>query len=199
MTAQATDHLSFQGKEYWLLTMPLSHYFGVRVQWPAFRAADTANWRGYTASWTISDGRLLLIDIRGQVCTREPEEGAQTTPWCQVGHSGECNLRLYTLIDLFPDGHPVWASWYSGELEVAHGHIIRYVHQGFGSTYAQTLKLTVERGLVTNVEQYDAPSFKHSSVPPQRRVVLTPPSEGYRKWKAKRGTFWERFKHRWLD
>ena len=113
---------------------PLSTYFARIDSYPEFESNCTALWRGYVGTWEILDGRLYLI---GLVATMKDGSPAN-------------------LATLFPD-YPsrVFAHWYSGEIRVPRGKLLKYVHQGYGSTYEEDLLIAIQKGVVvsTNVRR----------------------------------------------
>lgn len=127
MTAQRPDIIFIDGKPHSLLTLPLEKRFKRRHRRPPFRAPTTACQRGYIATWVIENSRLYLVELVGTLCDRSAA----------------------TIQTVFPNTvAPVLADWYSGELRVPVGEMTRYVHMGFGSSFATELLISVERGLV---------------------------------------------------
>lgn len=135
MTAQLRDTLDHAGCTLGMTSLPLSSYW---VMTGSMRDASTTQprefadrgtfcWRRYTAHWRIEQDHLYLMDINA---TYEDGEKA-------------------ALKDFFP-GYPerVFAHWFSGELRCPRGELLEYVHAGFGSRYAETLLISVERGVV---------------------------------------------------
>jgi hypothetical protein len=128
MTAQRPETIFIDGKAHLLLTLPLERRFKRRHRRPPFRAPTTACWRGYIGTWAIENSRLYLIKLEGNLC-----------------NGTRANLRT-----VFPDASgPVFADWFTGELRIPVGEMVRYVHMGFGSVFAAELMITVERGVVT--------------------------------------------------
>jgi hypothetical protein len=84
-------------------------------------------WRGYVARWEIVDGRLYLTQLRGKLPVGE--------------------LSMWHLFPGFPDR--VFAHWYTDELRLPHGALLKSVHLPFSSTYEREWVLEVERGVVT--------------------------------------------------
>lgn len=143
MTAQLSDALEYRGETLRLTTLPLSGYWTISrshsnpepepdpeteaVELEAFADMGTWCWRRHTAQWRIEQDHLYLVAIHGRY-----ENGAKVA-----------------LEDFFP-GYPerVFAHWFSGELVCPRGELLRYAHAGFGSCYAETLVITVERGVV---------------------------------------------------
>ncbi len=130
MTAQMTEHLIYKGEKLSLCEEPLRNYLQTIRKDFKFQAPSTALWRGYIGTWSIENGRLYLLKLRGFVSKSEDRE--------EVG--------LKDLFPDFPDG--VFAHWYTGEMRCPMGGLIDYVHGGYASTYEQDLFISVEKGVV---------------------------------------------------
>ena len=134
MTAQIGETLRYEGQELVMCDQPLSTYFARINSYPEFEPSCTALWRGYVGTWEILARRLYLI---GLVATMK--DGS-----------------LANLATLFPD-YPerVFAHWYSGEIRVPRGKLLKYVHMGYGSTYEEDLLIAIEKGVVvsTNIRR----------------------------------------------
>lgn len=135
MTAQLSDALEYRGERLRLTTLPLGSYWKISAAHPQndtleqreFADMGTWCWRRHTAQWKIEQDHLYLVAIHATF-----EDGAKVT-----------------LEDFFP-GYPerVFAHWFSGELHCPRGELLRYVHAGFASRYAEELVIEVERGVV---------------------------------------------------
>lgn len=131
MTAQQSERICIDGKEYSLCSYPLAQYLATLPHPPEFMPPYTSLWRGYIGTWEIKDGRLYLTAISGEL------------------ESGEV-VTLETLFPGFPER--VLAHWYSGRLRVPQGRMLKYVHQGFASQYEQDLWIDVEQGVVQKLD-----------------------------------------------
>jgi hypothetical protein len=127
MTAQCPDRIRLAGRELDLFSLPLDDWFEQTGAEPGFESPHTALWRGYIATWEVTDERLYLVELDSHLAG---------------GGKG-------TLGDLFP-GFPdrVFAHWYSGDLRIPQGNQIGYIHAGFGPIYESSLCLTVRKGIV---------------------------------------------------
>ena len=68
MTIQAGDILDYQGESYEIANNPLLSYFNLQNPAPVFQFTNTANWRGYIATWQITpEGKLFLTGISGRI------------------------------------------------------------------------------------------------------------------------------------
>lgn len=127
MTAQIGENLLFRGESVTLYADPLANYFLMGGRKPDFAVIVTSLRRGYVGSWEIVDGRLYLVELRGQLM-----DGSAAT-----------------LETVFPE-HPrrVFAHWYSGTLRVPRGELLRCSHGGWGSVYERDTMLVFERGVM---------------------------------------------------
>ena len=128
MTAQYSEHLTYQGESVALFAEPLASYFLMGGYKPDFAAGNTALHRGYVGSWEIVGGRLYLVRLTGVL----------------VGSGADANLE--TIFPGYP--HRVFAHWYSGTLRVPRGDRLRYVHGGWLSVYERDEMLEVVRGVM---------------------------------------------------
>ncbi len=139
-TAQSPDILIFDGAKHSLFENPLESAFD-EAENPKPRfffdegVQSTANWRGYVATWELTDGHLYLRKIEKSYPT-ETASGAWQT-----------ESRLVPAERVFPGkDYPLKAEWYSGVLRVPQGALLRYVHMGYGSTYEREILLEIEKG-----------------------------------------------------
>lgn len=131
MTAQIAERLIWDGQEHALLSNPLSSYFELGGDKPAFQSTSTALWRGYVGTWEIKGDRLYMVALKGVL-----EDGREA--------------RLDTVFPGFPDR--VFAHWFSGTLRVPQGKRLNYVHMGYASTYERDLILTLQKGVLVGQE-----------------------------------------------
>lgn len=173
-TGQEADIIRIQGKEYFLFSNPLEDHISrlPEAERPYFRPLGTNNWRGYVATWEVAEGRLYMVGIMAQRLARpvtqdevktEYERRQKAAGWPPYDPGKTYNLiRLvlqgdetrwvpYELKDLFPgrvQDARVFAAWFSGELRIPEGKLLRYVHMGYGSIYEQERFLQVKGGVV---------------------------------------------------
>jgi len=169
-TGQEADRIRIAGKEFPLLSNPLNPWIESIPEdgRPNFRSIPrlmgerTSNWRGYVATWEISGGRLIVVNIESheylgikladfiRMRSPCPTSAKQIFAFLEAS-SHERYWRPFTLDRLFPgkfkDGK-VEADWFSGELRVPKGKLLQYVHMGYGSSYEQELIITVDKGVV---------------------------------------------------
>jgi len=132
MTAQVPDRINYQGEALALLSNPLESYAGPEEKKLRFRPINTANWRGYVASWEVSEDTLYLVGVSATYA------------------NGSTPILKEIFGDVNEQGR-VMASWFSGELRIARGKVVHYVHMGYHSTFEQEIFLTVEDGVVTDI------------------------------------------------
>ena len=140
MTAQTSEILLLDGHFEHLHSCPLDAYLeprGIDIR-AMSNGYSTALWRGYVGLWEVFDNSLFLIGLLD----------FQDQPIDPAAVFGE--LRF-----------PVNADWYSGRLEIDRGDRLSYYHMGWGSQYAERLRLYVEHGRVVARRSYD-----------QRKVLL---------------------------
>ena len=128
MTAQAPERLLYDSEKYPLAENPLYYYFQISGRRSPFRSPNTALWRGYVGTWEISDERFYIVGL--------------------TGHLGDGSMA--NLSTLFPE-HPnrAFAHWYTGQLRVPQGKLLKYVHHGYASIYERDLRFDIKKGVVT--------------------------------------------------
>lgn len=147
MTAQVDDRITYNGKYYGLVSVPLHEYLATTPNSPRFVSESSACWRGYIASWEISDKKLFIIGLDGLVCTTTLEFDAPASRPCRERHWDECELERVSLNSIFPQRGPkVLADWYSGDLALADGKQIRPAEAGGLSCFERYLHLSIEQG-----------------------------------------------------
>ena len=128
MTGQIGERLMYQGEDLEMCSEPLNHFFTFGGSKPRFAWTNTALWRNYIGTWEIVNDRLYLIGLEATLMDRS-------------------SARLETVFPGFPDR--VFAHWYSGELHVPRGKLLKCVHMGYRNIYEKTLFLAVDHGVLT--------------------------------------------------
>lgn len=130
-TAQYPDKISYNGKEYSLLTNPLEKYFEKNEEKrPKGGMISTALWRGYVASFEIIENQLFVKDIKIKIWN----ENSDNAQWKSVIH------------EVFPEAKQRKIDWFNGILTLPYGEMVNYVHMGYGSTYENYILIEVEKG-----------------------------------------------------
>jgi hypothetical protein len=127
-TDQIRDVIMVSGQQYRLSVSPLASYLARNTpRWPQGEVTTTANWRGYVAKWAVDDGRLMLTDIRVN-----PESDRERSALSQV----------------FPEGGPIIADWFTGQLVLPDGAELPNGEAPMRPEYDHYLILRVRSGVV---------------------------------------------------
>jgi hypothetical protein len=126
MTAQAGDILIYKSKKYSMATEPLESYFDLVGSRPELVSPMTNCWRGYFSTWKIKYKKLFLVHLV-----------------CFVDDSKPVRMEY-----LFPDQKEVFAGWFSGEIRVPQGKLLKYIHMGYASTFEKDLFLDFKYGVL---------------------------------------------------
>lgn len=138
--AQQPDEIVLDGQPSILQSDPFS-----KILWSAKALPEEislldcpANWRGYRAFWTVSQGKLLLDRVLATACDKDPQE---------------LDLRQF-----FQQAErPVPASWFTGVLTIARGRQLDFVQQGYKIRYEKYTLLVVRSGEVVFRLDLDEP------------------------------------------
>lgn len=148
-SAQAPDIILYENKVYELFCNPLEFLYVKDGGRPYFREKpynylSSENWRGYVAFWEIREDSLYL---RGIEAWTADSKFAKTT-----------DCRKVDLKEMFGaecvEGK-VKAVWFTGELRMPDGKMVKYVNAGYDSMYEKDIILTVEKGKVVNKKILD--------------------------------------------
>lgn len=115
MTAQAFEKLIYKEEEHKIACEPLYDYLVQKSENP-FKRESTDCSRGYIGTWKIKNKKLYLIGLIG--FTDNEEVGLEF---------------------LFKNKKIVFASWFSGEMKVPQGELIKYSHRGHFSVFEKDL------------------------------------------------------------
>jgi len=133
-TAQYPDRIIFQDKEYDLHSNPLEAYF---EKYPDKRPKggimSTALWRGYVATFIVTDNELYLEDIKIEIPNKN-EQDAYQTKWKSVINEFNTNTNKLKI------------DWQTGILVIPYGKLKNYVHMGYASTYSKYILLEIKYG-----------------------------------------------------
>ncbi len=132
MTAQIRDLLEYNEEKMVLSDEPLKEYIKSRDDID-FIFKSTAWWRGYVCKWEIRDKKLYLIYLLGFI---------------------EGNKQV-DLSYVFPGKKEVFADWYTGELRVPIGELLKYVHLGYESKFERDLFLKLKDGVLISEREID--------------------------------------------
>jgi hypothetical protein len=153
-TSQAPDILRMNGKTYYIHTNPLKPVLATNPdRLPKPTVVSSGLWRGYVATWAVRDHHLFLEDVR-----------VPTEKYMDADAPESAQFRS-ALKDLFGDGAPRVATWFTGHLIVPTGDIVEYVHMGYGSTYSSYVVVTVIKGEIhkqRDMSRVDFERFRRS-------------------------------------
>lgn len=107
---------------------PLEQYLGGLEKRPELDFPHTACWRGYHGTWSIEDNRLYLIELR-----------------CYARGSAARDIEY-----IFPNQRKVFAGWFTGEIRIPKGEMLKYVHSAYESVYERDLFLKFENGVLVD-------------------------------------------------
>jgi hypothetical protein len=128
MTAQIAERIIVEGKNISLYTNPLSLYLSQNKIF--FQSPNTANWRGYIGTWGLIESggleRLYLVELSAH----------------------KTYLEIVGIPETFPGFDKVFAHWFTGELRLPQGKMLKYVHGVYASTYEYDLLIQVKQGVV---------------------------------------------------
>ena len=124
MTIQAGDILSYNGVKTTIATEPLKPYLETRSD-ISFIFKSTGLVRGYISSWEIKNKKLYLVSLLGFIENNE-----------KVDHNY-----------LFPNKKEVFADWFSGEIRIPEGDLLKKVKTGYSSVYARDRFLDFNKGI----------------------------------------------------
>tara|TARA_B100001175_G_C19140846_1_gene463578 strand:+ start:207 stop:620 length:414 start_codon:yes stop_codon:yes gene_type:complete len=124
MTIQAGDILSYNGIKTTIATEPLKPYLETRSD-ISFIFKSTGLVRGYISSWKIKNKKLYLVSLLGFIENNEKVD----------------------LNYLFPNKKEVFADWYSGEIRIPEGDLLKKIKTGYSSIYARDRLLNFNKGI----------------------------------------------------
>lgn len=147
-TAQVADKIIYNGKEYMLHSNPMEEYFEKNPdKKPKSEIMSTGLWRGYIATFEISDNSLYLKDIQILV-NKETKDKSFETGWKSV------------LSQVVPDNKKLKIDWFSGILVLPSGKVVNYVHMGYGSTYENYILLEMDKGDFKRSKEFDYKEYE---------------------------------------
>ena len=146
-TGQEGDIIYIDGEQWELLGKPvyadsiLSRE--LKDALPKGRGIATSNWAGYTAYWSIQQEQLCLDSILYEIYDTK---NSRT----------EC-LHSDTLLRVFSkyvEGSHIVATWFNGDIRLAKGDMIYYVHSGFERNYENERFVTLDHGKVCEMKDF---------------------------------------------
>ena len=124
MTSQAGDILSYNGEKTTIATEPLKPYLENRSD-ISFIFKSTALVRGYIGTWKIKNKKLYLVSLLGFIENNEKVD----------------------LNYLFPNKKEVFANWFSGQIRIPEGNLLRKIRIGYASVFERDKILKFNKGI----------------------------------------------------
>ena len=125
MTIQAADILSYNGKKTTIASEPLKKYLETRED-VSFIYKTTALVRGYVGRWEVKNKKLFLVSLLGFIE----------------------NNKQVDLNYLFPNQSEVFASWYTGDIRIPEGELLKKINLGYASVFEKDRFLTFKEGIL---------------------------------------------------
>lgn len=147
-TAQYPEKIIYKGKEYNMHSNPMESYFTSHPdKRPRGGIVSTALWRGYVATFEVSNGSLYLKDIEIEV--------RDTTS------KGRYDTKFQSVMEqVFPGQTHIKVDWQTGLLVIPYGKLVNYVHMGYGSTYEHYILLEINKGDVKKDKNLSASQYE---------------------------------------
>lgn len=136
-TGQGGELIIYNGDTLTMLCEPLEIFLQKNEPRQRFHPSlengcSTALWRGYVGLWKIDNGRLVLVDI--YVC-------------------GDKNRSIKNII--FKEQRAeIFADWFTGDLLIEKGKMIKYNHSGYDRYYETEIVAKVNSGIIESEIEY---------------------------------------------
>ena len=124
MTTQTGDILTYNGEKTTIATEPLKPYLENRSD-ISFIFKSTALVRGYIGTWKIKNKKLYLVSLLGFIENNEKVD----------------------LNYLFPNKKEVFAKWFSGQIRIPEGNLLRKIRIGYASVFERDKILNFNKGI----------------------------------------------------
>jgi len=136
-TGQIGELIIYKGDTLTMLCEPLEVYLRKNEprekNYPFLRDdCSTALWRGYVGLWELKKGRLVLVDIFA------------------------CGQKSASIKNKVFKGQEqeIFADWYSGQLFIEKGKVIKYNHMAYDRYYETEIVVEIRRGIVEKEAEY---------------------------------------------
>ena len=124
MTTQTGEILTYNGEKTTIATEPLKPYLENRSD-ISFIFKSTALVRGYIGTWKIKNKKLYLVSLLGFIENNEKVD----------------------LNYLFPNKKEVFANWFSGQIRIPEGNLLRKIRIGYASVFERDKILKFNKGI----------------------------------------------------
>ena len=161
-SAYQGDVIYIDGEKWTLMGQPVERdsalFHHLLDVLPKERRISSGNWQGYTGYWSIRDGQLYLDSIRvgfdfdssvmaTSIFPAKNMDGKEIPPFVPADD------MLKVFHDYYVNGE-ILASWITGEVRVARGHAVKYVHQGYLRKLEHEQYFSINQGRVTDCVSY---------------------------------------------
>lgn len=148
-TGQEGDIIYIDGEQWELLGKPVQADSvlsrELKEALPKGRGFTTSNWAGYTAYWSIQQEQLCLDSILYEIYDTNPQKNRT------VCLPSDTLLRVFSK---YVDGKRIIATWFNGDIRLAKGDMIYYVHSGFERNYENERFVTLDHGKVCGMKDF---------------------------------------------
>ena len=136
MTAQVKELITYEGKKVGMKTEPLADYLANQddIQFPIW---TTGCLRGYIGTWEIRNKKLFIIDL-----------------WFSEDRERDREKKL-GLSYCFTDKSKVFAEWFSGDIIIPQGKIIKWINIGYQTIFEKDLILEFKKGVLVSKRTKD--------------------------------------------
>ena len=148
-TGQDGDLIYIDGEQWVLLGKPI-YADSVLAKdliaaLPKERSYTTANWDGYTAYWSIQEDKLCLDSISYDLYDNDP-----------IKYRTKCLSSdiLCRVFNKYSDGKHIVATWFNGDIRLARGKMIYYVHSGYMRNFENERIVTLDHGKVCEMKDF---------------------------------------------
>ena len=140
-TAQSPDYVIYKGEKHAIHTNPLSAYFEKNPDKKP-EMTSTGCWRGYVATFVVTNETLVLKDIEKEV------------------YDDSKFSRKSIKAEVLGDDKIGVIDWFTGILTLPLGEVENYVHMGYGSTYSHYMLLEIENGKFRKERKLTSDQYK---------------------------------------
>ena len=149
MTTQSPETIILDGQKRITYNLPLDTYTPL----PKFYAMTSVLWRGYRGTWEVRNKELYLLNLFGTIehpidteTTYHTRFNFETNEFEPFAKTKPKHLEI-DIKNVFPDAprDGVFASWFSGEINIPQGEIIL---RGLNNKYEDYLTLSFKNGIL---------------------------------------------------
>jgi hypothetical protein len=136
MTMQVKERVIYNGEEYGIREEPLRSYIEkYKIKKPRPYECNSGCWRAYVGKWEIKNNMLFLIDMKWENLNAIYNE--------IIGVKNKDN-KIIGMEYVFPGKTEVFAEWFSGDIKIPQGNLLKSVH--IATIYEKDLVLEFKNG-----------------------------------------------------